>query len=219
MNNYDHALNLFADISLHEVYAQRPFRQGRYTYATNKAALIQIVSTLPEEEYETLEKPDTWRIMNKPQNRNKIFTLDGLTTLLDLIPKVSFEECDACDGTGQVKYEFEYGCDTYYHTDDCPVCGGTGTKDLSVEKRDFRYGVKFEPDTWPLKQKYLVKLIQTMQLLEIDTARLVYADTQIYKFKLGENVEVMFCCYHPKQEYEDFFICYKGKDCGKEETE
>lgn len=217
MNNYDHVLNLFTDISLSVTYAQQPFRQGRHTYATNKIALIQIVSTLHEEEYDTLESPRADLVMGKPNNRNKVFTLDGLTTLLNLVPKVLFEECDACDGTGKVNFEFEYNGDTYYHSDDCPVCHGTGEQDLPVAKRDFRYGVKFESDTWPLKQKYLVKLIQTMQLLGIDNVRLVYADTQTYKFELSEDVEVMFLCYHPKQEYEDFFICYKGEDHGKEE--
>lgn len=217
MNNYDHALNLFSDISLSVTYAQQPFRQRQNTYATDKIALIQVASTLPEEEYDALENPRADLVMSKPNNRNKVFTLDGLATLLNLIPKVLFEECDACDGTGKVEFEFEYNRDTYYHSADCPLCGGTGQQDLPVAKRDFRYGVKFESDTWPLKQKYLVKLIQTMQLLGIDTARLIYTDTQTYKFELGENVKVMFLCYHPKPEYEDFFICYKGEDCGKEE--
>lgn len=218
MNNYDHALNLFADISLNVTYAQQPFRQRRNIYATDKIALIQVSSTLPEEEYDALENPRADLVMSKPNNRNKVFTFDGLATLLNLIPKVFFEECDACDGTGKVEFEFEYNGDTYYHSADCPLCGGTGEQNLPVAKCNYRYGVKLESDTWPLKQKYLVKLIQTMQLLGVDTARLVYTDTQTYKFELDENVKVMFLCYHPKPEYEDFFICYTGEDCGKEET-
>ena len=212
MNKYDTALELFTDISLHELYAQRPFRQERHTYATDKVSIIQIVSTLPEEEYEVLAKPNAWHVMNKPKNRAKVFTLDGLVTLLNLIPKVDFEECQACYGDGKVDFEFEYDGETYYKSAECPVCHGTGEKELDVEVRDFRYGVKFESDTWPLKQKYLIKLIKTMELLEVNSARLVYADTQTYKFELSEDVEVVFLCYYPNPKYEDFFICYKGED-------
>ena len=215
MNKYDTALDLFTDISLHELYAQRPFRQERHTYATDKASIIQIVSTLPEEEYEVLAKPNAWYVMNKPKNRDKVFTLDGLVTLLNLIPKVDFEACHACGGDGEVDFEFEYDGETYYKSADCPVCHGTREKELDVAVRDFRYGVKFESDTWPLKQKYLIKLIKTMELLEVNSARLVYADTQTYKFELSDDVEVEFLCYHPKPEYEDFFICYKGEDSCK----
>lgn len=212
MNKYDTALELFTDISLHELYAQRPFRQERHTYATDKVSIIQIVSTLPEEEYEVLAKPNAWYVMNKPKNRDKVFTLDGLITLLNLIPKVDFEACQACDGNGRVDFEFEYDGETYYKSADCPVCHGTGEKELDVAVRDFRYGIKFESDTWPLKQKYLIKLIKTMELLEVNSAHLVYADTQTYKFELSEDVEVMFCGYFPGQKLEDYFICCKEEE-------
>ena len=40
------------------------------------------------------------------------------------------EECDACDGEGEVVYEFKYYGKTYMHEDECPICFGvryTGT--------------------------------------------------------------------------------------------
>ena len=155
--------------------------------------------------------------MNKPHNRNKVLTLEGLTNLRNSIPKVQFEECDACEGLGKVRFEFEYGNETYYHSADCPICNGTGKMELLLAKPDYRYGVKFESDTWPIKQKYLSKLIQTMELLDTDTATLVYIDTQIHKFQLVDGIEIMFCAYHPKQEFEDLFVCYEGINSEKEE--
>lgn len=212
MNNYDAALILFTNPFLYKDYAKHPFRQGMNNYATDGKSIIRVATHLCKEEYEELDKPNAWYVMNKPKNRDKVFTLDGLITLLNLIPKVDFEACQACDGNGRVDFEFEYDGETYYKSADCSVCHGTGEKELDVAVRDFRYGIKFESDTWPLKQKYLIKLIKTMELLEVNSAHLVYADTQTYKFELSEDVEVEFLCYHPKLEYEDFFICYKGED-------
>ena len=217
MNVYDTVLSLFADISQREPYTWSPFRQGCRIYATDKVSIISVGSGLIEDEYDYLEKPNSEYVMNKPHNRNKILTLEKLANLHNSIPKVNFEECDACDGFGKVKFEFEYDNETYYHSADCPICNGTGKMELLLAKPDYRYGVKFESDTWPIKQKYLSKLIHTMELLDTDTATLVYVDTQIHKFQLVDGIEIMFCAYHPKQEFEDLFVCYEGINSEKEE--
>lgn len=209
MNKYDTVLRLFVDSSQYGDFTNVPFRQDCRIYATDKLSIISVGSDLTEEQYDFLEKPDFYRVLNKPQNRNKVFTLGGLSNLLSRIPKVKFKKCDACDGLGEVNFEFEYDAGTYYHRGDCPICDGTGKVELLFEEFDFRYGVKFESDTWPLKHNQLIKLIKTMDLLHTDAAELVFADTQTCKFKLVNDIEVMFCAYHPKQEFEDFVVCYE----------
>lgn len=213
MNEYDHALNLFTDYTMYENYTDRPFRQGIYTYATDKISMIQVRSDLTKEDYEELDKPNAEAIMDKKPNRNKVYTLGGLKAVLNRIPKVNYEECSACEGNGKVEFEFEYDGETYYHSADCPVCHGTGEKELDFGRRDFRYGVKFEPDAWPVKRKHLTKLIQTMDLLGISSARLVYADLCTFKFELDKDIAIIVVGYHPKQEFEDFYICYGEEGC------
>lgn len=40
------------------------------------------------------------------------------------VPEV---KCEACDGDGEVEWEFEYDGRTYDSVEDCPVCDGAGT--------------------------------------------------------------------------------------------
>lgn len=209
MNNYDTALILFTNSFLDKDYAKHPFRQGMNNYATDGKSIIRVATHLCKEEYEESDKPNAEYVMNKQNNRDKLFSYEGLCQALDMVPKVNFERCDACGGDGKVEFEFEYDGHTYYHYHDCPICHGTGKAELSTEERDFRYGIKFEKDAWPIKQDQLVLLMRIMKLVDVSTARLVYADPSIYKFELNKDVEVMFCGYHPGSEFEDYFVCCK----------
>lgn len=41
----------------------------------------------------------------------------------DGIPR---DVCDACDGEGEVEWEFDHNCKTHYGTFECPICKGDG---------------------------------------------------------------------------------------------
>lgn len=210
MNNYDCALNLFTDVSIGAHYTGRPFRQGSYIYATDRISMIRVKSDLTNEEYNEIKSPNSEQVFRRESNRNKVYTLDGLKALFALIPEVGFEECDACDGRGRVDFEFEYDGDTYYKSGDCPICEGSGQKELLIKEKDFRYGVMFEPDSYPIKQKYLEILYNTMNTLGINSALLVYSDSIFYKFQLSKDIDIMFCGYIPKPGYEDYVVCYEN---------
>lgn len=65
-------------------------------------------------------------------NLNKKIKLQEIKDKLALIPIVDCydekeEECDACDGSGTVDFEFEYSRKTYEMEGECPVCEGEGT--------------------------------------------------------------------------------------------
>ena len=212
MNNYDLALIQFTNSFLDKDYAKHPFRQGMNNYATDGKSIIRVATHLCKEEYEELDKPNAEYVMNKQKNRDKLFSYEGLCQTLDLVPKVNFESCDACGGEGQVEFEFEYDGHTYYHSNTCPICNGTGKVELSTEKRDFRYGIKFEKYAYPIAQDQLVLLMKIMKEVDVSTARLVYAEPSIYKFELNKDVEVMFCGYFPGQKLEDYFICCKEEE-------
>lgn len=209
MNKYDAALILFTNSFLDKDYAKHPFRQGMNNYATDGMSIIRVATHLCKEEYEELDKPNAEYVMNKQKNRDKLFSYEGLCQTLDMVPKVNFTCCDACGGEGQVEFEFEYDGHTYYHSNTCPICNGTGKMELSMGERDYRYGIKFEKDAWPIKQDQLVLLMKIMKQVDVSTARLVYADPSIYKFELNKDVEVMFCGYHPGRKFKDLFVCCK----------
>lgn len=212
MNKYDTALILFTNSFLYKDYAKHPFRQGMNNYETDGMSIIRVATHLCKEEYEESDKPNAEYVMNKQKNRDKLFSYEGLRQTLDLVPKVNFESCDACGGDGKVEFEFEYDGHTYYHRHYCPICHGTGKVELSTEKRDFRYGIKFEKDAYPISQDQLILLMKIMKEVDVSTARLVYAEPSICKFELNKDVEVMFCGYFPGQKLEDYFICCKEED-------
>ena len=177
MNVYDMALRHFTDINSMRDFAHEPFCQGGHVYATDSYIAIQIRKELVGDEYKALEFPNISRLFRYEKNRDVVIALEDLNGLYESIPDVSFEECDACGGTGKVDYEFEHYGEKFYRRWDCPVCNGKGSVDSSITKKDYRYGIKFEENNLVVRQTHLVILIKTMRRLGIESAVMEFTDT------------------------------------------
>ena len=58
---------------------------------------------------------------------NKKITLDAVNQALDDCPKIDEVECEDCNGSGYVTWEYmDIHGHTHEHEYDCPVCDGTG---------------------------------------------------------------------------------------------
>lgn len=218
MSKYDKALNLFTGYDSFRDFVNAPFRQGRYVYATDSICMIRIDAEYLEMEYNSIDKPNCGYSFNKKPNQPSThsFSLEGLKSMYDRIPDVEFEECEACDGTGKVDFEFEYDCEFYYKRADCPICYGEGYVQVSEPEKDFRYGIKFADGSSPVRQKYLLRLIEALRTLDLDRAFLVYADDTTFMFELEQGIDVMMMGYLPYIKNEEFFISYE--DVKEEES-
>lgn len=213
MNKYDKALSLFTERNLSpKEYTYSPFSQGEYIYATDRMVAIRIPSGKTEEAYENRERPVAGIPFNKERNADELFTFKELKELYDSVPEVYFKRCEACWGDGRVDFEFEFDGSIYTSRGDCPVCFGTGSIRTEDERKDFRCGVKFMEDSFPINNRYLGILLSAMSVLGIDSVRLVRQDFYTCAFLLGEGVEVTIMGYHPAAGNEDNCVCYKKKE-------
>ena len=197
MNNYDKLLRYFADPSSFHDYAQEPFTQGEHVYATDGKSCIQIRKDLPSDEFEIRDKPNTIDLFTKEKNQDRIITLEMLKRAMNSIPKVNFEKCPACDGTGKVDFEFEFSCKTYTTREECPVCGGSKQRQTYTPIPDYRYSVCLIPEQGPVFQMHIHQLMWCMTLLEVKSIRMVYFDRFVYLFEVADGVQVVVGTFFP----------------------
>lgn len=113
-----------------------PWSSGQYSYATDNKMAIRA------------DGRDEFH--QRPENDKSAATLDAIVSSATgqtwyavpanlpaapgPCPKchgVPAVKCEACDGEGEVEWEFEYNGRTYDMDADCPVCGGEGAEECS----------------------------------------------------------------------------------------
>ena len=206
MNNYDKLLRYFADQSSFHDYAQEPFIQGEYVYATDGKICIQIRKDLPSDEFEIRDKPNTLNLFTKEKNQDRIITLEMLKRAMDSIPKANFEKCPACDGTGKVDFEFEFSCKTYTTREECPACGGSGDQHSFSPIPNYKYCVCLIPGENSVKQTYVHQLMWCMFSLEVKSIRVVYYDGYMYTLEISDGVQVAIGASFPSVTDGDLTI-------------
>jgi len=138
-------------------------------------------------------------------NCNLIINTKNLKSILEQIPMVDSydeesEECQACDGYGEVDYEyFEIHYGRKYHNTiegECPVCKGTGEYILKEKilngKKDYstEYSIKIENSYFSAIAINL--LVKTAELLNSDIIKLKYHNNTLSKnLFLIDDVEVL----------------------------
>ena len=116
-------------------WMMKPFNAFGKTCTTNSYELVA-VPIIGEHEARD-EKVN--RVYPLEQNMDKIIPLSVLRDKVAQFPKVpAYDEreiqCKACDNSGTVDFEFDYGRQTYYHEDDCPVCDGLAGQIIRKDK-------------------------------------------------------------------------------------
>ena len=211
MNKYQKALNLFTGYDQYREWAQEPHTQGEYVYASEGHVAIQIEKRLLEYDYSEIERPNFSSVFQVRQKIDEVMTFKDLLRAYNSIPCTTLEKCDACDGKGKVDYEFEYDCTTYTQSGECPICGGQGTVESRIPKKDFRYSVLLVDSYSAIKQCYFEVLVSAMQTLEVDSVRLAGWNDSAILFEVCEGVNILIASYLG-DDYKEFVVKYKKKD-------
>lgn len=123
---------------------QNPFEINGYTYASDSYLLVRCKSEHIDFSYTNEHKPPNAESLIPKPNMSRLIDINNIDfdafkteDGYDIIAEVG--ECDACDGSGEVEFEFSHNGNDYEITHECPVCDGEGemyndTKKLNGKK-------------------------------------------------------------------------------------
>lgn len=167
-------LRMYADPKAYREWMRTPFTFEGRSGTTDGITIIFTEGEISD--FKPLSKEDAAKVLGVlPTENTKIdFLLSDLTEALQKAPLVDETEpqgedieCKACDGNGEVEFEFSYQGKTYEHDNDCPVCDGSG---YESEEKQVPTGKKIpDPDCiiqfgqTRLKVKYISRLIKVSE--------------------------------------------------------
>jgi len=195
-NPYVMLLNEFKCKDSVAYWLNEPFIAGDRCAASNGYALVSTPLVDGEFENRTEKLKYVYPIVH---NMSKKISVSELRNTISKVPMVEVldeeeVECDVCDGTGEVEYEF-YHKKMYYMEGVCPACDGMGviekksTKSSGLKMKDdvfIRIGVSlFYPD----RIKEIITAATIMQAREVELVHQREATTpSLFKIK---DVELM----------------------------
>jgi hypothetical protein len=155
-------------------WVQSPFKIDDKVYATDRHMMIIIPAELAPE-VQPLEGYEPAAVLSIiPAAEPALLTISTaeIKAALKAVPTVkASKECEACEGDGEVEFEFLYGGRRYTTDDDCPLCDGVGSfPDLNgkaVPDPDKCITIG-EADFSPEKVKALYQICQYFELADID---------------------------------------------------
>jgi hypothetical protein len=182
-------------------FFETPLTANGYTYATD--AYVLIAAKNEDVNIQALEGKESHASIILETSCNEPTNIDWLK--LDSIPlvdEVIDEECDECDGFGQVEYEY-FSTKTqriYGIEDKCPICKGDGSFEKRTEKKVPKlFNVKYNGLFF--NSKYFLKLKDLEEFVG-EKATLVYlpVDTRQTIFKCGVYTLVIMPIFYPVTE-------------------
>lgn len=148
IKNEAELLSTFCDKNEFRQLLRTPFFNTKYNevWSTDGHVLIRIKPERLIGEYPKGEL--TLPALEFP--RKKKITIEAINKALDACPKVDEEiviqeavECEDCDGTGEVFWEYtDNKGHTHQHLDECPVCNGMGEIEPAKKKKTGKKIVK-----------------------------------------------------------------------------
>lgn len=148
IKNEAELLNMFCDKSYPIPLRSNPFFNTKYNevWSTDGYVLIRIKPERLVGEYPKGEL--TLPALEFPCKKE--ITIEAINKALDACPKVDEEiviqdaiECEDCDGTGEVYWEYiDNKGYTHQHLDECPVCNGMGEIEPAKTKKTGKKIVK-----------------------------------------------------------------------------
>jgi len=124
---YKRILEKFTDIeSEYRPWMKRLFNFDNKTGSTNGHILVYCDRL---GEFDDMSKNVSKIIPT--ENKNSVIKISTIIDMVSLMPKVDcYDEikanCDACNGSGEVEFEFNHSSKDYYVEAECPVCEGDG---------------------------------------------------------------------------------------------
>lgn len=174
MTPQEQAFRLFCGNADRVLLFANPCRIGDMVYATNAYYIIRTANC---DFQVTQVGEEKWGAVYKPHNRNNLLSItadmfDGFKTVDEYREEGNNVHCTECDFDGMVEWIYK----TYTRIDECPICNGTGFKELAKKVRtgnktfDNQYVQMYDCYFF---MKLFYRLIEVQKLLGGDI-RLVY---------------------------------------------
>lgn len=203
---------LFKLFCSNEYCIGKPLFKDNKVFATNGKIAIYVNAEICQCAY---EKTERFNIELPPVEQELEIPLLNLQKAYDSLPKVEqveydMEDCNECDGTGTVEWEYIDKKGDIHHKDfDCPACDG-----YSFLKRNIRkvYGpdksAVIKLDGFFLLHKQIKAIIDTLFLLGKDHITLLSKNrkyvTVLAYFRIDENITIVAspCLFHLEKRTE-----------------
>lgn len=200
--------DLFTDKENYREVLKRPFRIGDVVYASTGYRIIGIDAGLLKGEYSGDNVPEVIRGAIERYNAtllncNRTVTAGQLERALASVPRVEeviendeTEECPECHGRGVVTWHYDGRKQDYYEEFECPECDGEGYVTNTIKCKtgkmipDEKAAIRFFFSLSNITAWNVRALLDTMNLLGIEEARLVIAERNISVFILNNGITV-----------------------------
>jgi hypothetical protein len=160
-------------------WTTKPFSLGNYSAATDSVTLV-----VTPKIGDFIDMSEIVLNVIPKINMNVEISVQELKEKMSLIPFVDCyddiekdNECEACDGFGEVDYIFEYNGKTYEINEDCPICDGSGTienkEKIPNGKKEYSTEQTIKIGVCHFYNYVLEKLIFVADVLEADTVNII----------------------------------------------
>lgn len=191
----DKVLSLYVSDDELRVKLQKPYRYGDFIVATDSRALIRIPVEHVEAEYPqgTIKSN---HLLND-SNCHRMLTLSDIKAALAKVPRDEKTiDCDECEGTGGVIWEYtDQNGNEYQSNFDCPVCKGKGEFVLRGQT-ELRYNCRMGIGDVIFYAPYIGIMADTIELLGCSTITQVYepcGSEVAAKFILNGDIHILLC--------------------------
>lgn len=200
MNDYKKILELCVSNDDLRAWMQKPFMIEDKIMSTNGHILCIVPYKLIGEHYYLHTTPNNILSVIPTPSENRLLTITKaeLRELMSLCPMVDdYEEvgqdkdCEACDGFGDVDFEFYYEGKNYYSNSECPICQGEGLTEKVVRKPNGKKVIDTESiveimQSW-FRMETISVLNQVCQILDSDALLISQEkDMSANLFQIGE---------------------------------
>ena len=175
-NKYHELLKIFTGGNDIREWMRTPFLVGDKVCATDGKCIIAVPKFTDEFKDRTEKTKGVYPLWSNCNTRIELSKLRDAIANVPLLDCYDENEttCGACSGEGEVEFEFDYNCQSYYRDIECPVCEGQG---IGYEKSKMPNGKK-EMDLSGIivigKCSFLVsrileliKVIETLELTDV----------------------------------------------------
>lgn len=183
---------------------RHPFFNERtgQVWATNGHVLLSVAPHRLSGDYPTMRlgDPDMFTVHSCDMTVTMSMLADTLASVPQIKEKVEVGpaiECEECEGTGEVQWEYQDGALRIHYKDDaCPVCDGRGVLHEAVYKETGRVvpdpEARIEAGNAIVLARDVQKLVSVMKFFGADSVNLVRSDDAIAtKWVIDEDIFVV----------------------------
>lgn len=195
--NIDDLLQLFVSTDDLRPKFMRPWREGNYIFASETHICIRVKGSMTDTDYPCSNSHTNnmflCRCPDGKLNREILDNAISYAPTVDEIKTVGEDiECEECDGTGQVRWEYKSWTDIF----DCPVCQGTGYSETARKESTGRKIIHPEAGLrighFVFRVNFLNLVLQAMRFCDCNEAIVSLGNLKIpARFSLSDSIDII----------------------------